>query len=70
VVRSVASNNTSGVGTFNGGRLQLSASAVSGNTLHTWANQGSGGTLQSYGDNNVVGNADGDLAFPSSIDKK
>lgn len=59
VTRSVF--NTNGTGLRADGAnafLRVGASVVTGNTVSTI--QANGGALQSYGDNNITGNGDGD----------
>ena len=70
VVRSVSANNSTGlsVGSAGTARMRVGQSTVSGNTLHTWF--ATGGVLQSFGDNAIVANADGDPALPSTIARK
>jgi hypothetical protein len=65
MLRSVSANNSTGVtaGIDPRARLWIGQSAISGNTLHTWF--ADGGTLQSFGDNAMVGNADGNPALPT-----
>src|SRR5262249_15531676 len=70
VVRSVSANNSTGltVGSSGTARMRVGQSTVSGNTLHTWV--ATGGVLQSFGDNAIVANADGDPALPATIARK
>jgi hypothetical protein len=64
LIRSVAANNDSGVNADGGqpARLRVGQSAITGNAK-TWR-LGGGAVLQSFGDNYVAGNADGDPALP------
>jgi len=67
VVRSAAANNGTGIASDNtGATLWVSQSTVTGNTT-SWSSSGS--VLQSFGDNNIVGNSDGNPA-PPTIAKK
>src|SRR5262249_22199265 len=68
VVRSVSANNSTGLSIGGVAKLRVGQSTIAGNTLHTWF--GNGGTLQSFGDNYIAGNADGDPALPGTIAKK
>jgi hypothetical protein len=62
VTRSVATNNGMGLYAANGSAsLRIGQSTITGNQ-YTWTN--SGATLQSFGDNYVGGNSDGDPAAP------
>jgi hypothetical protein len=69
VVRSVAANNGIGLNAEGGATatLWVSQSTVTGNGS-SWV-AGGGGILQSFGDNNIVGNSDGNPA-PPTIAKK
>jgi hypothetical protein len=68
VVRSVVANNATGLSSqLTNSTLRVGQSTVTGNTV-SWSIPG-GGVLQSYGDNNINGNGDGDPA-PSTIAKK
>jgi len=62
VTRSVIANNRTGLLATHA-RLVVGDSAVSGNTF-TWFLDVQGGILQSFGDNYIVGNGDGDPALP------
>jgi len=69
VVRSVAANNGAGISADGASAtLRVGQSAVTGNTT-SWSFP-NGGTLRSYGDNNIDGNGDGDPAAPTTIAKK
>jgi hypothetical protein len=68
VVRSVAANNSTGLAAGGTAKMRVGQSTITGNTLHTWFT--SGGTLQSFGDNYIAGNADGDPALPGLIARK
>ncbi len=69
VVRSVTANNATGLSSqLTNSTLRVGQSTVTGNTT-SWLAQSSG-VLQSYGDNNIDGNGDGDPAIPTVIAKK
>jgi len=67
LVRSVVANNGTGLVAGFTATLSIGQSAVTGNTK-TWDRQGSA-VIQSFGDNYIVNNADGDPALPT-IPKK
>jgi hypothetical protein len=70
VVRSVAANNGAAglVPRSTAAILRVGQSTVTGNTA-SWLVV-DGGVLQSYGDNNIDGNGDGDPAIPTVTEKK
>ena len=69
-IRFVSANNKVGVQVANAATatLRIGQSTVTGSLIHSWV--AGGGILQSYGDNNIDGNADGDPAIPTVIGKK
>jgi hypothetical protein len=69
-IRLVSVHNKVGVQVSNAATatLRLGQSTLMGNTIHSWVS--AGGILQSYGDNNIDGNADGDPPIPTVIAKK
>jgi hypothetical protein len=69
VVRSVSANNSVGVSAFGGATatLRVGQSAITGNAQTWFTNAGS--VLQSFGDNYIVGNGDGDPALPTIVHK-
>jgi len=70
LIRSTSANNGSAglrvIGASGSTSLTVGESTISGNGS-SWA---SNGTLRSYGDNNIIGNGDGDPAIPTVIAKK
>jgi hypothetical protein len=69
VTRSIVSHNETGIQSQEpNARVRIGASALTGNTNHTWRTA-SFGVVQSYGDNEIDGNGDGDPA-PPAIPKK
>jgi len=71
LIRSVAAHNgtSGGIGVQGpNATLRVGQSTITGNAI-SWKVT-SGGLLQSYGDNNIDGNADGDPAIPTIIAKK
>jgi hypothetical protein len=70
IVRSTIAHNGSGgaIHVANAaGTLRIGQSTLTDNAV-TWVNES--GKLQSFGDNNIIGNADGDPAIPTIIGKK
>ena len=70
LIRSVIAHNITGVqvGVGAAATLRVGQSSLTGNQT-SWA-VSSGAVLQSYGDNNINGNGDGDPAIPTVIAKK
>src|SRR5262245_48885268 len=69
LIRSVASHNFSGIVAIGpSATLRIGQSSLTGNAF-SWQVV-AGGTLQSYGDNNINGNSDGDPPIPTVIAKK
>jgi len=65
VIRSVTANNGTGLSSSAGGTLRLGQSSITGNAT-SWS---ASGLVQSYGDNDINGNGDGDPA-PATIGRK
>jgi hypothetical protein len=63
LIRSVVANNATGLTAGFTATLSIGQSAITGNAK-TWDKQGSA-ILQSFGDNYVINNADGDPALPT-----
>jgi hypothetical protein len=69
VMRSALANNTIGLHANNASAtLRVGQSTITGSSFKSWRNDGA--NLQSYGDNIIEGNRDGDPAIPTVIVKK
>jgi len=67
--QSVAANNRTGIKADNiNAKVRMAQSMVTGNST-SWINTGSVGAVQSYGDNYIDGNGDGDPTPPSIVRK-
>jgi hypothetical protein len=65
LVRSVAANNFTGIEADNtGATLRVGQSALTGNT-NGWLDNNAGGVVESYGTNQITGNASNETAPPS-----
>jgi hypothetical protein len=69
VFHSVSANNSQGLGAQGpGATLRLANSMITGNSAFSWG-ANSGGVLQSYSDNYIDGNGDGDPTPPTTARK-
>jgi len=68
LIRSVAAHNGTGILSEKNATLRIGQSTVAANAISSRTN--TGGILQSYGDNHINSNGDGDPAIPTVIAKK